>query len=1187
MKKIFTIFLSLVLILGLSASYLSGSVPHTSAKTLASQTFAKANSVYFVKNVGQADKSVEYYAYLKDGIAFFGKGFFGFSTRKNGKRFVYRVYVDGKPESSIPLKTQISYMINRSKYLRAPAFGKIFYDCGNYSLAFFSKDGKLEWNIVSKNISSVKLRYDPGKNGRLKAYGNVLKISWPDGSITEKTASSFSYGRKVSVNYKVLDGNVVTFESAAKSVLIDPATYLGGEGEDVAYTEFVTDKGVYVGGYTNSPHFPTVPGSYDENYGGNQDGFVSLLSSDLSTLIASTFIGGSGEDGVNKITVSNGTVYIAGYTKSTPQSFPVTSNAYQAQNRGGEDVFVAELSSDLSELKYATYLGGSANDRPYAIAVYNNSVYIAGGTYSADFPTTNGAYDRTSEAVSTNQYKLDGFVSKLSEDLSTLEASTFLEGSSYDVIYALGIYDNSVYVAGYTYSSNFPVVNAYQPSNNGAFDAFVSKLNLNLTQLEASTYLGGSSYEFAYDLAFGSDGVYVAGGTFSGNFPVTSNALQKTYGGASSSWSYGGDGFISELSFDLNTLKNSTYLGGSADDSVSAIKVEGNKVFAAGDTKSGNFPINGDTFDKTYNGEGDGFIAVVSNDLSNLELSTYFGGTKQDNSGAIFIKDSYVYVAGNTYSTDFPVTNGAYDTDYNGGATTPNAWGGGDAFVLKLTDLLTEPQPILRISKTGPGNATSGSVAMYKITIKNTGNGTAYNTILTDYLPAGEHFISGTPAPDSVTVNAYGTKVVWNVGSFDPDKTLVFTYKVSVPLVMSGCMSFTNRAVLTADNADKAETSFSTLVCATNPPPKPNPPKPNPINITINPPEKICINSESKFVFTFTGGVPPYDYKISFGDGTDEITGKESGKFITLLHTFAKAGLYTVSIEVTDSKGTTSVLTRSVEAKDCRVVLLVYHQNFIIGYPDGLFRPEKMVTRAEVATMLSRALGFNANVLNHISPFKDVSAGKWYFRFVKTINIEKLMKGRSQYDFYPNAPATRAEVAAILVRIRGLKPEEPQEQLFTDVKPTDWFNGYIYTAVKAGLLQGYKDHTFRPNKPVTRAEFVTLLSRALYREDVPQAENLKNLPKVPFTDVSASYWAYRYIIEAAVPHIVTNALRAPINLILPTKTIPVYLASTKSEIKFPKIGVPEKVIVPVDGLQDGKDPTPRKVIVRIINTGTP
>ena len=672
--------------------------------------------------------------------------------------------------------------------------------------------------------------------------------------------------------------------------------------------------------------------------------------------------------------------------------------------------------------------------------------------------------------------------------------------------------------------------------------------------------------------------------------------MQRTYGGASSSWSYGGDGFISELSFDLNTLKNSTYLGGNADDSVSAIKIEGSKIFVAGDTKSDHFPIRGNTFDKSYNGVGDGFIARISTDLSNLELSTYFGGTKQDSSGAIFINDSYIYVTGNTYSTDFPATNGAYDTDYNGGASTPNAWGGGDAFVLKLTDSLTEPQPDLRIKKTGPNNAAPGSVAIYTITIKNIGNGTAYNTVLTDYLPGGEHFISGMPVPDSVTVIPYGTKVVWNIGSFDPDKTLVFTYKVSMPLVMSGCVRLTNKAVLAADNAGKAETSFNTVVCngnnqnpeePPNPQPKPNPQKPNPINITINPPEKICIGSQSKFVFTFTGGVPPYDYTVSFGDGTELVKGKESGKFITLLHTFAEDGLYIVSIGVTDSKGTISVLTHSVQAKDCKVVLLVYHQNFIIGYPDSSFRPEKMVTRAEVATMLSRALGFNTNIINHISQFKDVSAGTWYFRFIKTINAEKLMKGRAKYVFFPNAPATRAEIAAILVRIRGLKPEEPQEQLFTDVKPADWFNGYIYTAVKAGLLQGYKDHTFRPNKPVTRAEFVTLLSRALYREDVPQAKNLKNLPKLQFTDVNASYWAYRYIIEAAVPHIVTNALRAPINLSLPTKTIPVYLASTKSEIKFPKIGVSGTVIVPVDGLQNGKDPAPRKVIVRIINTGTP
>jgi PKD repeat protein len=472
--------------------------------------------------------------------------------------------------------------------------------------------------------------------------------------------------------------------------------------------------------------------------------------------------------------------------------------------------------------------------------------------------------------------------------------------------------------------------------------------------------------------------------------------------------------------------------------------------------------------------------------------------------------------------------------------------------------------------------------------VQNKGNETAINTVVKDTFSSLENFISGNPYPNSIQRNPTLTTITWKIGNLEPGQTSTIIYQVQFPPIQSGCIYLKNVAETWADNAEKHITAeFVTKVCNNNPQPVPPKPTPNPINITINPPEKICINAQSKFVFTFTGGVAPYQYVVTFGDNTKQVEGTESGKFVTLTHVYKEEGSYKVEITVKDSKGTTSTLSKLVNAKNCKVVLDVYHQNFIIGYPDGMFKPERTVTRAEVATMLIRALGFDASkIYNHYLPFKDIPSSNWAFNFVKKAYEEKLMFGVSNTVFNPNKPATRAEIATILVRIRGLKPETPQEELFTDIKPTDWFNGYVYTAVKAGLIQGYKDHTFRPNNKVSRAEFVTMLDRALYREDIPQMTTL-SIVKSPFPDVKKNYWAYRYIIEAAIPHIVTNAIRAPINLSTTTKTIPVYLASTKSEIVFPKLNSTVTAIVPVDGIISGKDPAKRKLTVRIINKGTP
>jgi len=156
------------------------------------------------------------------------------------------------------------------------------------------------------------------------------------------------------------------------------------------------------------------------------------------------------------------------------------------------------------------------------------------------------------------------------------------------------------------------------------------------------------------------------------------------------------------------------------------------------------------------------------------------------------------------------------------------------------------------------------------------------------------------------------------------------------------------------------------------------------------------------------------------------------------------------------------------------------------------------------------------------------------------------------------------------------------------VNSKDWFGGYINTAVKLGLIQGYGDGTFKPSQPISRAEFVTMFDRALYREDIIQSESYEGLENIKiFPDVSKDFWAYKYILEAAFPHVVTYAVRNPINIVISSKTIPVYLASTKSVITFLKLNSTIQAIVPVDGVIGGKDPSARNIYVRIINKDKP
>ena len=381
------------------------------------------------------------------------------------------------------------------------------------------------------------------------------------------------------------------------------STYLGGSDYDYGGGIAVDTSGnAFVTGLTFSSNFPTTLGAFQMTYGG-ADAFVTKLNPTGSGLVYSSYLGGSGLEEGNAIAVGDsGNAYITGYTGSG--DFPTTAGAFQTAFRGLSDVFVTEVSSTGSGLVYSTYLGGSDIDRGYGIAVdTSGNAYVAGFTESGDFPTTAGAF----QTALSGGY--DAFVTKLNPTGSGLVYSTYLGGSDYD--YGGGIAvdtSGNTFVTGITFSANFPTTaGAFQTTLDGQ-DVFVTELNPAGSGLVYSTYLGGSDYDYgggsiAVDI---SGNAYVAGSTYSSDFPTTAGAFQTTLGGDD-------DAFVTELNPTGSGLVYSTYLGGSGNDEGYPIAVDtSGNFYVTGRTYSSNFPTTLGAFQTLPDGSEDVFVAQFS-----------------------------------------------------------------------------------------------------------------------------------------------------------------------------------------------------------------------------------------------------------------------------------------------------------------------------------------------------------------------------------------------------------------------------------------------------------------------------------------------------------------------------------------------------------------------------------------------
>jgi len=379
-----------------------------------------------------------------------------------------------------------------------------------------------------------------------------------------------------------------------------------------------------------------------------------------------TYFGGENHDCCSSLTIDgNSHIFISGSTASP--NFPVTPGAYdRIYNPGGnwgDDAFVAKFDNNLNALLSSTFIGGLSDDFSEALANdQDGNIYIAGWTSSADYPTSNDAYDRTYGAGF-----YDAFVSKFDNELTNLLGSTYLGGSNWDFSYSMCLDQNgNVYTSGHTASTNYPTSeNAYCRGYQGTGgagtgdDLFVSKLNSSLTSLLASTYLGGSGWEIGYSMiADKQNNVLIVGSTSSQNFPTLEISYDRTYGGGATT---AGDGFIAKLDSSLQHLKGSTFLGGIGDDTIGSIALDqSGNILVAGSSNSYDFPTTPTAYDTSLSGSFDAFVTKINTFLSVTPALPDFHGQPQTGHAPLFV-EFFDHSQG-----DPPITSWEWDFDNDG-----------------------------------------------------------------------------------------------------------------------------------------------------------------------------------------------------------------------------------------------------------------------------------------------------------------------------------------------------------------------------------------------------------------------------------------------------------------------------------------------------------------------------------------
>jgi hypothetical protein len=263
------------------------------------------------------------------------------------------------------------------------------------------------------------------------------------------------------------------------------STYFGGDGRDRGNAITIDVNGnIFLTGDTGSDNFPISSGSFNSTNQGGYDGFITKLSASGTSMVFSTFIGGSDWDTVDGITLdANNDIFITGNTRSF--DFPTTYDAINRIIEGGKDIFICKFNQMGTSLRYSTFIGGSGDDEGNDIVIDTfDNICVIGYTLSPNFYITENAYDRFIGGR-------EGFYLRMISTGEKIIYSTFLGGDNDDYCTDIDIDTNgNVYIAGHTLSANFPVSKVtYDSILNGVDDTFFVKFSTPVLEINSITIL--------------------------------------------------------------------------------------------------------------------------------------------------------------------------------------------------------------------------------------------------------------------------------------------------------------------------------------------------------------------------------------------------------------------------------------------------------------------------------------------------------------------------------------------------------------------------------------------------------------------------------------------------------------------------------------------------------------------------
>ncbi len=529
--------------------------------------------------------------------------------------------------------------------------------------------GRIRWpGVVSFGVPrNVTSRHAPGGDVVLDTGESEFRLTAPrlrKGESASFTLAPLRFDTSSNGAIRIVPIEGVTSEVGQVSMSLLWSTYFGGSGiDEITDVEVAGEGDIVLVGTTESLDVTVTPGALDDVNepvvpgGGAQDVVVARFSTaGVAEFI--TYLGGKGGDRAYAASVGpDGDTFIAG---TAGAGFPTTPGAFDVVNNGKKS-FVTRLAEDGSSLAYSTLFGGNVWPVHMGAIAADSAgrAYFAGTASTPDLPTTAGAFD----PVFTGNP--DVFIGCLEPDGEALVFCTYLGGPGGQNLGSLALgQDGSVYVAGNTYSSAFPVTpGAFSNAPEGG--GFVSRLDSSGSTLLASTILpkGG----VVRGVAVGRDGsIYAAGQTYNqyDGFPTTPGAFSTDPLDLPC-------GYVTRFTPQLDELIYSTFLSSLHDCGIHAVEVDASGVATvAGVTAAALYPTTPGAMFPVGAGGADFVLTRLAPDGGSLIYSTYFGGGNNDSFLAparlALEPTGSVVLAGQTIGTDVPMTPDAFDPTFNG-----------------------------------------------------------------------------------------------------------------------------------------------------------------------------------------------------------------------------------------------------------------------------------------------------------------------------------------------------------------------------------------------------------------------------------------------------------------------------------------------------------------------------------------